>query len=85
MKLIPGVRIRVRVMCFVITKEHKGVLCVRQCCTRRVCIWAVSGREAVQHANSDAGWRLGRRNLGLNLDSKAQTQRYAQLSDRDSA
>ena len=30
-------------------------------------VWAVAGREAVQHADSDAGWRLGRRDLGLNL------------------
>ena len=26
----------------------------------------------VQHAESDAGWRLGRRNSGLNLDPKTQ-------------
>ena len=28
----------------------------------------MAGREGVQHADSDAGWRLGRRDLGLNLD-----------------
>ena len=29
------VRVRVRVGCFVVTRCHKGVLCVRQCCGRR--------------------------------------------------
>ena len=48
-------------------------------------VWAVAGREAVQHADSDAGWRLGRRDLGLNLDPKTQTHRCAHLSDCDSA
>ena len=33
-----------------------------------ICIWAVAGREAVQHAVSDVGWRLGRRDSGLDLD-----------------
>ena len=33
---------------------------VRQRCgRRRICIWAVAGREAVQHVDSHAGWRLG--------------------------
>ena len=30
----------------------------------------MAGREGVQHAGSDAGWRLGRRDSGLNLDPK---------------
>ena len=34
----------------------------------RSCIPAVAGTEAVQHADSDAGWRLGRRDSGLNLE-----------------
>ena len=29
------VLVRIRVRCFVVTGEHKGVLCVRQCCGRR--------------------------------------------------
>ena len=36
---------------------------IRQRCGRRkqrICIWAVAGREAVQHVDGDAGWRLGR-------------------------
>ena len=45
----------------------------------------MAGREAVQHADSDAGWRLGRRDSGLNLDPKTQTHRCAHLSDCDSA
>ena len=45
----------------------------------------MAGREAVQHADSDAGWRLGRRDLGLNLVPKTQTHRCAHLSDCDSA
>ena len=32
-------------------------------------IWSVAGREAVQHADSDAGWRLERRDSGLKLGS----------------
>ena len=50
----------------VITGVRKGVLCVRQRCRRRRYqggIWAVAGRDGVQHADSDAGWRLGRRDL----------------------
>ena len=35
------------------------------------CSW----KEVMQHANGDAGWRLGRRNSGLNLDPKTQTVR----------
>ena len=35
-----------------------------------ICIGAVAGREAVQHADSDAGWRLGGRDSGLDLDLK---------------
>ena len=31
------------------------------------------GRDAVQHADSDAGWGPGRRDSGLNLDPKTQT------------
>ena len=34
----------------------------------RCCGWAVAGREAVQHADSDAEWRLGRRDSGLGKD-----------------
>ena len=33
----------------------------------------MAGREAVQHVDSNAGWRLGRRDSGLNLDPKTQT------------
>ena len=40
-------------------------------------IWAVTGREAVQHADSDAGWRFGRRDSGLNPDPKTQAHWYA--------
>ena len=49
------------------------------------CIWAVAGREAVQHADSDAGWKLGRRGWDLNLDPRTQTHRCAHLLDHDSA
>ena len=66
-------RVRIRVRCFVATRGHKWVMCVQQRCGRRrwrTCIWAVAGREAVQHADSDAAWRLGRRDSGLNLDPK---------------
>ena len=51
------------------------MLCVRQRYGRRrqrICIWAVAGREAEgrQHADSDTGWRLGRReDSGLHLGS----------------
>ena len=55
-----GVRVRVRY--FVVTRRHK-VLCVRQLCRRRRLrsgIWAVTGREGVQHAyRSGLGLRLG--------------------------
>ena len=45
---------------------------------------AVAGREVVQHADIDTGWRLERCNLGLNLDPKTQTYRCAPLlSDGD--
>ena len=37
----------------------------------------MAGREAVQDADSDAGWRLGRCILGLNLDPKTQTHQWA--------
>ena len=75
-----------RVRCFVVTGSHNGMLCVRQRCGRRrqrCCIWAVAGRENVQHADSDTGWRLG--DSDLNLNPKTQTHRCVQLSDRDSA
>ena len=75
------VRVRVevsyrdRVRCFVVTGDIKGALCVRQCCgsRRRTGIWAAAEREGVQHADSDAGWRLGRFDSDLNLDPKTQT------------
>ena len=73
-----SVRVMARVRCFVVTGGHKGVLCVWQYCgRRRCCIWAATRREGVQHADSDAGWRLGRRDSSLNLDSKTQNHRRA--------
>ena len=42
----------------------------------------MAGREAVRHADSDAGWRLGRRDSGLNVDPKTQTHRGAHLRVR---
>ena len=56
------VGVRVGVRCFVVTRRHKGVLCVQQHCGRRrqrSSIWAATERESVQHADGDAGWRLG--------------------------
>ena len=38
-------------------------------------MWAVAGREGVQHADSDAGWRFGRHDSGLNTDPKSQAHR----------
>ena len=37
-------------------------------------VWAVAGREAVQHADSDAGWRLGRHDLDLSLDPRVRVR-----------
>ena len=37
----------------------------------------MAGREGVQHADRDAGWRLGRRDSVLNLDPKTQTHQCA--------
>ena len=45
----------------------------------------MDGKEGVQYADSDAGWGLGCRDCGLNLDHKAQTHLCAQLSDRNTA
>ena len=39
----------------------------------------VAGREPVQHAGSDAGWRLGRCDSGLSLDPETQTHRRVHL------
>ena len=33
------------------------------------CIWAVAGREGVQHADNDVGWRLLGSGLGLGKGS----------------
>ena len=46
-------------------------------------------REAVQHADSEhadseAGWKLGQRHSGLKLDPKTQTHQSVHLSDCDS-
>ena len=35
---------------------------------KRSGVWAVAGREAVEHADGDAGWKLGRRDSSLDLD-----------------
>ena len=43
----------------------------------------MAGREAVQHADSDARWRPGHRDSGLNLGFE--THQCAHLSDCDSA
>ena len=39
----------------------------------------MAGGEAVQHAASDAGWRLGRRDSGLKLVPKTQTHNVRAL------
>ena len=44
-------------------------------------IWAAAGREGAQHADSDAGWRLGRHDSGLNLDPTTHTGLRTLLSD----
>ena len=54
------------------------MLCLGQRCRRRrkrTCIWAVARMEAVHYADSTAGRRLERRNSGLNMVSKTQSQR----------
>ena len=42
----------------------------------------MAAREAVQHADSDARWRLGRRDSGLNLGSESQTHRCVRVRVR---
>ena len=48
------VKVTVKVRCFVVSRGHKGVLCVWQRCGRRRWrsgFWPAARREGVQHAN----------------------------------
>ena len=64
------VMVRVRATCFIVTRKHKGVLCVRQRCRGRGNIWPVAGRKGVQHAAGDDG----RARVRLGLDNLFETR-----------
>ena len=60
------------VRCFVVTGDIRGCYVCAALQKEGAEEWhlTATGREGAQHADGDAGWRLGCRDLGLSLDPK---------------